>query len=142
MVPSDGTTMYAGAQVRDTDAVHSPRVLPQPRSRCLQQTTRVRLQLVERVSTLRAVLARIDGSIADVIQNGWSMVRVVQAGADLPVLKLPPPADADPGIGHICTSEHGPYPSSASRTLWPITKTGNSLARRLLIEAAWHHCAP
>ena len=31
------------------------------------------------------------------------------------------------------------YSSGASRTLGPITKTGNSHARRLLVEAAWHH---
>ncbi|MGH3630903.1 MAG: IS110 family transposase, partial [Sciscionella sp.] len=32
--------------------------------------------------------------------------------------------------------------SGASRSLGGITKTGNSHARRLLIEAAWHHRAP
>lgn len=31
------------------------------------------------------------------------------------------------------------FSSGASRTLGPITKTGNSHARRLLVEAAWHH---
>ncbi len=31
------------------------------------------------------------------------------------------------------------YSSGSSRTLGPITKTGNSHARRLLVEAAWHH---
>ncbi|MFD4421798.1 transposase [Agromyces sp. NPDC058484] len=31
------------------------------------------------------------------------------------------------------------YSSGGSRSLGPITKTGNSHARRLLIEAAWHH---
>jgi transposase len=31
------------------------------------------------------------------------------------------------------------YSSGASRTLGPITKTGNGHARRLLVEAAWHH---
>ncbi|WP_385900711.1 transposase, partial [Tessaracoccus sp. O5.2] len=29
--------------------------------------------------------------------------------------------------------------SGQSRSLGPITKTGNSHARRLLVEAAWHH---
>jgi len=29
--------------------------------------------------------------------------------------------------------------SAQSRTLGPITKTGNGHARRLLVEAAWHH---
>jgi transposase len=33
------------------------------------------------------------------------------------------------------------YSSGASRTLGPITKTGNSHVRRLLVEAAWHHRA-
>ena len=33
------------------------------------------------------------------------------------------------------------YSSGGSRTLGPITKTGNKHARRLLIEAAWHHKA-
>lgn len=36
----------------------------------------------------------------------------------------------------LVPSEHS---SGASRSLGPITKTGNSHARRLLIEAAWHH---
>lgn len=31
------------------------------------------------------------------------------------------------------------YSSGNSRALGPITKTGNSHARRLLVEAAWHH---
>ena len=31
------------------------------------------------------------------------------------------------------------YSSGTSRTLGPITKTGNGHARRLLVEAAWHH---
>lgn len=31
------------------------------------------------------------------------------------------------------------YSSGSSRTLGPITKTGNSHARRLLVAAAWHH---
>lgn len=31
------------------------------------------------------------------------------------------------------------FSSGASRAQGPITKTGNSHARRLLIEAAWHH---
>ena len=38
----------------------------------------------------------------------------------------------------LVPSEHS---SGASRTLGAITKTGNSHARRLLIEAAWHHKA-
>ena len=33
------------------------------------------------------------------------------------------------------------YSSGSSRTLGPITKTGNSHVRRLLVEAAWHHRA-
>src|SRR3954452_20992716 len=33
------------------------------------------------------------------------------------------------------------YSSGSSRTLGPITKTGNGHARRLLVEAAWHHRA-
>ena len=33
------------------------------------------------------------------------------------------------------------YSSGASRVQGPITKTGNSHARRLLVEAAWHHRA-
>lgn len=31
------------------------------------------------------------------------------------------------------------YSSGSSRTLGPITKTGNGHVRRLLVEAAWHH---
>jgi transposase len=31
------------------------------------------------------------------------------------------------------------YSSGTSRTLGPITKTGNGHVRRLLVEAAWHH---
>lgn len=34
------------------------------------------------------------------------------------------------------------YSSGASRSQGGVTKTGNSHARRLLIEAAWHHRAP
>lgn len=34
------------------------------------------------------------------------------------------------------------YSSGGSRTQGGVTKTGNSHARRLLIEAAWHHRAP
>jgi transposase len=33
------------------------------------------------------------------------------------------------------------YSSGSSRTLGPITKTGNRHVRRLLVEAAWHHRA-
>ncbi|WP_202872847.1 transposase [Kribbella capetownensis] len=33
------------------------------------------------------------------------------------------------------------YSSGQSRTQGPITKTGNGHARRLLVEAAWHHRA-
>jgi transposase len=33
------------------------------------------------------------------------------------------------------------FSSGSSRTLGPITKTGNSHVRRLLVEAAWHHRA-
>ena len=33
------------------------------------------------------------------------------------------------------------YSSGSSRTLGPITKTGNAHVRRLLVEAAWHHRA-
>ena len=36
----------------------------------------------------------------------------------------------------LVPSEHS---SGSSRTQGPITKTGNSHARRLLVEAAWHH---
>lgn len=36
----------------------------------------------------------------------------------------------------LVPSEHS---SGGSRSLGPITKTGNSHARRLLIESAWHH---
>jgi transposase len=32
--------------------------------------------------------------------------------------------------------------SGSSRSLGPITKTGNGHARRLLVEAAWHHRPP
>jgi transposase len=34
------------------------------------------------------------------------------------------------------------YSSGASRVQGPITKTGNTHARRLLVEAAWHHRPP
>lgn len=34
------------------------------------------------------------------------------------------------------------YSSGATRTQGGVTKTGNSHARRLLVEAAWHHRAP
>lgn len=34
------------------------------------------------------------------------------------------------------------YSSGATRTQGPVTKTGNAHARRLLVEAAWHHRAP
>src|SRR5665647_2942342 len=34
------------------------------------------------------------------------------------------------------------HSSGASRSLGGITKTGNTHARRLLIEAAWHHRQP
>jgi transposase len=36
----------------------------------------------------------------------------------------------------LTPSEHS---SGASRSLGPITKTGNGHVRRLLVEAAWHH---
>jgi hypothetical protein len=38
----------------------------------------------------------------------------------------------------LVPSEHS---SGASRVQGPITKTGNTHARRLLVEAAWHHRA-
>ena len=34
------------------------------------------------------------------------------------------------------------YSSGATRSQGGVTKTGNSHARRLLVEAAWHHRAP
>lgn len=34
------------------------------------------------------------------------------------------------------------YSSGATRTQGAVTKTGNGHARRLLVEAAWHHRAP
>jgi transposase len=46
------------------------------------------------------------------------------------------------GIGAylgLVPSEHS---SGASRSQGPITKTGNSHVRRLLVEAAWHHRKP
>ena len=39
----------------------------------------------------------------------------------------------------LVPSEHS---SGASRSQGPITKTGNTHARRLLVEAAWHHRRP
>ncbi|MDP3972558.1 MAG: IS110 family transposase [Candidatus Nanopelagicales bacterium] len=39
----------------------------------------------------------------------------------------------------LVPSEHS---SGASRSQGPITKTGNAHARRLLVEAAWHHRKP
>ncbi|MDI3213831.1 IS110 family transposase [Arthrobacter sp. AL12] len=39
----------------------------------------------------------------------------------------------------LVPSEHS---SGASRSQGGITKTGNTHARRLLVEAAWHHCRP
>jgi transposase len=39
----------------------------------------------------------------------------------------------------LVPSEHS---SGASRSQGPITKTGNAHARRLLVEAAWHHRRP
>lgn len=39
----------------------------------------------------------------------------------------------------LVPSEHS---SGGSRSLGPITKTGNAHARRLLVEAAWHHRTP
>ena len=39
----------------------------------------------------------------------------------------------------LVPSEHS---SGASRSQGPITKTGNSHVRRLLVEAAWHHRKP
>jgi transposase len=39
----------------------------------------------------------------------------------------------------LVPSEHS---SGASRSQGPITKTGNTHARRLLVEAAWHHRKP
>lgn len=42
-------------------------------------------------------------------------------------------------IGSYLGLVPGEHSSGASRRLGPITKTGNSHARRLLVEAAWHH---
>ncbi|WP_220136386.1 transposase [Streptomyces himalayensis] len=39
----------------------------------------------------------------------------------------------------LVPSEHS---SGTNRTLGPITKTGNSHARRLLVEASWQHYKP
>jgi len=39
----------------------------------------------------------------------------------------------------LVPSEHS---SGARRSQGPITKTGNTHARRLLVEAAWHHRKP
>ncbi|WP_411158619.1 transposase [Streptomyces sp. TRM68416] len=49
-------------------------------------------------------------------------------------------------IGATIGSYLGLVPSEASsgerRVQGPITKTGNSHARRLLVEASWHHRKP
>ena len=42
-------------------------------------------------------------------------------------------------IGSFVGLTPAEYSSGASRTLGPITKTGNGHVRRLLVEAAWHH---
>lgn len=47
-------------------------------------------------------------------------------------------ASISPYLG-LVPSEHS---SGQSRSQGPITKTGNSHARRLLVEAAWHHRRP
>jgi transposase len=44
-------------------------------------------------------------------------------------------------IGSFLGLTPAEYSSGGSRTLGPITKTGNSHVRRLLVEAAWHHRA-
>jgi len=44
-------------------------------------------------------------------------------------------------IGSFVGLTPAEYSSGSSRTLGPITKTGNSHVRRLLVEAAWHHRA-
>jgi transposase len=42
-------------------------------------------------------------------------------------------------IGSFVGLTPAEYSSGSSRALGPITKTGNGHARRLLVEAAWHH---
>jgi transposase len=42
-------------------------------------------------------------------------------------------------IGSFVGLTPAEYSSGSSRTLGPITKTGNGHVRRLLVEAAWHH---
>ena len=42
-------------------------------------------------------------------------------------------------IGSFVGLTPAEYSSGSSRSLGPITKTGNGHARRLLVEAAWHH---
>jgi transposase len=42
-------------------------------------------------------------------------------------------------IGSFVGLTPAEYSSGGSRSLGPITKTGNGHARRLLVEAAWHH---
>jgi transposase len=42
-------------------------------------------------------------------------------------------------IGSFIGLTPAEYSSGSSRTLGPITKTGNGHVRRLLVEAAWHH---
>jgi transposase len=42
-------------------------------------------------------------------------------------------------IGSFLGLTPAEYSSGSSRTLGPITKTGNGHVRRLLVEAAWHH---
>ncbi len=42
-------------------------------------------------------------------------------------------------IGSFVGLTPSEYSSGSSRSLGPITKTGNGHARRLLVEAAWHH---
>ena len=44
-------------------------------------------------------------------------------------------------IGSFVGLTPAEYSSGSSRTLGPITKTGNAHVRRLLVEAAWHHRA-
>ena len=42
-------------------------------------------------------------------------------------------------IGNFVSLVPSEHSSGASRVQGPITKTGNTHARRLLVEAAWHH---
>ena len=60
----------------------------------------------------------------------------------LTVVHAPTAAEEEEAVRDLCRAHHDARSSGDRHRSGPITKTGNTLARRLMVEAAWHYRHP